>query len=357
MKWDSIKSRLLLMTMLCVLGMGLMTVNQHYFGQKLSALNADNVALQQLQTDLLQLRRHEKDFLLRHNNRYLQRFREQQVTFTASINTLDKVIQQYQLPATLVGDIASDTELYVRYFYQLADLMRVYGLNSATGISGDLRELSMKLNSSSVRLPKDLIHLPGQIVYLAADFQLTFDETTQSTLLALLSSLITNDRVPADYKLLLQEFREKFNQLVATKKKIGFSEQQGLRGLFREQAHRVEDNLAKLDAALQPVLVEHKQQATLYSTAIALLTSVALILLLIRSFATFHRSFANFVLFFYRCKRQYQRIDPKQLGFSEFRLLAALANEMVESRRQIERRLEKLEAASAANGGVAPKHI
>ena len=87
---------------------------------------------------------------------------------------------------------------------------------------------------------------------------------------------------------------------------------------------------------------------------IALLTSVAVILLLIKSFANFHRSFANFVLFFDRCKRQYQRIDPKQLGFSEFRSLAALANEMVESRRQIERRLEKLESANRESHKVAP---
>ena len=153
---------------------------------------------------------------------------------------------------------------------------------------------------------------------------------------------------------MLVDFRRQINRLVEVKQQIGLTEQQGLRGQFRQQAHRVEADLKALDNALQPVLVSHKEQATVFSTVIAVLTSIALILLLIKSFATFHRSFANFVLFFYRCKRQYQRIDPKQLGFSEFRSLAALANEMVESRRQIERRLAKLEANDPKPAEVAP---
>ena len=163
-----------------------------------------------------------------------------------------------------------------------------------------------------------------------------------------------NQQIPSLSKESVVNFRQQVKSLVNIKQLIGLNEQQGLRGEFRELAHRVEEDLETLDNALQPVLASHKEQAAVYSTVIALLTSVTLILLLVKSFATFHRSFANFVLFFYRCKRQYQRIDPKQLGFSEFRSLAALANEMVESRRQIEQRLAKLESADQASQKVAP---
>lgn len=354
MKWDSIKSRLLLMTTLCVLGMGLMTVNQHYFGQKLSALNEHNVALQQLQTDLLQLRRHEKDFLLRRDRRYLQAFHEQQQTFIYTVNALNSVIEQYELPASLISDIAVNTELYAQHFNQLAELMGAYGLTPQAGISGELRRLSQQLNASSDGLTLALVNALGQVTYLAADYQLTSAPETLTTLQQMLTMLITQEAIPVPIKNTLASFGHQVGRLAEIKQEIGLSEREGLRGKFRQQAHRVEADLASLDSALQPVLLAHKEQATQYSTVIALLTSVALILLLIKSFATFHRSFANFVLFFYRCKRQYQRIDPKQLGFSEFRSLAALANEMVESRRQIEQRLAKLESASGHPGDVAP---
>ena len=351
MKWDSIKSRLLLMTILCVLGMGLMTVNQHYFGQRLSHLNAQNVALQQLQQDLLQLRRHEKDFLLRRDRRYLELFREQHQIFMNTVNTLNEVVEQFELPASLISDIAINTERYAQQFYKLAELLVLYGLDADTGISGRLRHLSMQLNGAAEKLNLPLV---GQATYLAADYQLTARRDTLDALQQLLSRLLENESVPGDTGEMLVEFRAQLNQLAGIKAQIGINEQQGLRGEFRELAHQAESDLAALNSALQPVLTAHQEQAAVYSMVIALLTSVAVILLLIKSFATFHRSFANFVLFFYRCKRQYQRIYPKQLGFSEFRSLAALANEMVESRRQIERRLEKLESANRESHKVAP---
>jgi hypothetical protein len=53
-------------------------------------------------------------------------------------------------------------------------------------------------------------------------------------------------------------------------------------------------------------------------------------------------------MFFCRSKRQYQKIDTRQLGFAEFKSLAELANEMVESRQDIEARLASAEAELAS---------
>ena len=178
MKWDSIKSRLLLMTTLCVLGLGLMTINQHYFGQKLSELNGQHAELQQLQTDLLQLRRHEKDFLLRRNPLYLDRFREQYQTFINTVARLDNVVSQYGLANVLVSDIAVNTEAYAQHFYQLADIMKQYGLNAESGINGELRRLSLDLNNNTEGLTPTAIGEIGSVTYLAADYQLTSSPET-----------------------------------------------------------------------------------------------------------------------------------------------------------------------------------
>lgn len=178
--------------------------------------------------------------------------------------------------------------------------MEVYGLAADTGINGELRQLSKSLDTRAEGLTPALVSLFGRATYLAAYYHLIADPKTLEALRQTLSLILGNQSLPVEVESLLVD--------------------------FRQQAHRVEEDLKTLDNALQPVLVSQKEQATVFSTVIAVLTSVALILLLVKSFATFPRSFANFVLFFYRCKRQYQRIDPKQLGFSEFRSLAALAN-------------------------------
>ncbi|WP_232363311.1 hypothetical protein [Alteromonas mediterranea] len=54
MKFDSIKSRLVLMTLICVIGMGVLVVSQHYFTQQLISLNQqrDDVVNQNHTTQL-----------------------------------------------------------------------------------------------------------------------------------------------------------------------------------------------------------------------------------------------------------------------------------------------------------------
>ncbi|WP_232363647.1 hypothetical protein [Alteromonas mediterranea] len=55
MKFDSIKSRLVLMTLICVIGMGVLVVSQHYFTQQLISLNQqrDDVVNQNHTTQLI----------------------------------------------------------------------------------------------------------------------------------------------------------------------------------------------------------------------------------------------------------------------------------------------------------------
>ncbi|NVK54928.1 MAG: chemotaxis protein [Alteromonadaceae bacterium] len=352
MKWDSIKTRLLIMTTLCVMGMGLMTVNQHYYGKKLSALNDHNVALHQLQRDLLQLRRHEKDFLLRRDVHYLTLFAEQKIKFVAAIEKLNGVIQQYNLPEHLITDIAVNSEQYSQGFSQLVTLLTEAGLSSRQGTRGDLYSLSGQLSKVTTNAAFDIARKLDRLKYLALDYQLTLDSKYPEQMSQLIDELITTNGLSTETALLLARFKRSVYRYANIKKRIGLNESSGLRGEFREKAHQVEADLTSLDNALQPILLAHREKATRNSTAIAVLTSIALILLLIKSFVTFHRTFANFVLFFYRCKRQYQRIDPRSLGFSEFRSLATLANEMVESRREIERRLANLESDSGHAKGA-----
>ena len=142
-------------------------------------------------------------------------------------------------------------------------------------------------------------------------------------------------------------YKEAVGALAIANQTLGLTHNAGLIGRFRRQAHNVEQQLTLIDNALQPIIENQEQKVKIYSISIAVLTSVLLILILVKSFATFHRAFSNFVMFFYRCERQYQRMDPRKLGFAEFKSLAELANEMVESRQAIEERLAVVEAELA----------
>ena len=106
MKFDSIKSRLVLMTLICVIGMGMLVASQHYFTQRLINLNQQRDLLLRMGQDLLQMRRHEKDFLLRHQESYFHQFNGRAETFSEKLNTLSPLFAQYQVSNDLGGDLA-----------------------------------------------------------------------------------------------------------------------------------------------------------------------------------------------------------------------------------------------------------
>lgn len=354
MKFDSIKSRLVLMTFICVMGMGLLFASQQFFTHELVRLNQQRDLLLRLGQDLLQMRRHEKDFLLRHQLTYFEQFNKRAEQFSIKLNQLDPLFAHYELPVDQAGELASGVHQYQQLFQRLVSVQTTMGLRPDQGLLGELATLEASLE----RLPAFNYGTPARQHLVEAElavrnFQLSRDSFYQQKAeqsLATLNAIMGNDK-PDD---LLNRYAGTFKTLVDEIHQFGVTHNDGLRGQFRRQAHQVEAQLTRIDQAMQPLIQAQEDKVKGYSVSIAALTSIALILLLIKSFATFHRAFANFVMFFYRCKRQYQKIDPRQLGFAEFKSLAELANEMVESRRDIEHRLAKAEEALQQTGKSQP---
>jgi hypothetical protein len=67
------------------------------------------------------------------------------------------------------------------------------------------------------------------------------------------------------------------------------------------------------------------------SVLIMLTTSIVLITLLVRSCISKEQAFNSFVMFFYRCQREYQHIYERKQGFSEFKYLTNITTERVDA--------------------------
>ncbi|GEA13645.1 chemotaxis protein [Alteromonas sp. KUL49] len=350
MKFDSIKSRLVLMTLICVIGMSMLVGSQHYFTQRLIELNQQRDLLLRMGQDLLQMRRHEKDFLLRYEQVYFDKFNNRAEVFSERLNALSMHTRQYNFSQDNTDDLAVSLSEYQTLFNQVVMLQGTIGLDQNTGLIGQIKETEQRIAQMAEFSVNSQNYERFVSVRLAlSDFLLTkdtyFSSKASQELAAVLASLSSSS--PSNVLQVATAYNNTLGALIASTQSMGLTHNDGLRGRFRRQAHLVESQLSDIDKALQPMIEAQESRVQLYSVSIAVLTSVVLILVLIKSFATFHRAFANFVMFFYRCKRQYQRIDPKKLGFAEFKSLAELANEMVESRKDIEERLASVEAELA----------
>ena len=347
MKFDSIKSRLLLMTLICVLGMVLMVANQHFFTKTLFGLQAQHSLLLNLEKELLQLRRHEKDFLLRHQLTYFQKFTSRAERFNTQLSELSPLLSQYDLPVEQTGELAKSMYDYQQLFQQVVTLQSLLGLHAQSGLQGKLNNLEASMGTSSFfSYGSDAYPLKVGLQLATRSYLLdkdSFHRQNVKQALEKLSQCATTEN-DAQALALIKQYDSTFSRLSDAYTSMGLTHEEGLQGEFRRQAHDVEEKLKSVGFALQPMIESQQQKIKIVSLSVAAGTSVALVLLLVKSFATFQRAFANFVMFFYRCKRQYQKIDTRKLGFSEFKSLAELANEMVESRRDIESKLAKAEA-------------
>ena len=338
------------MTLICVVGMGMLVVSQHYFTQRLIELNQQRDLLLRMWQDLLQMRRHEKDFLMRHQQEYFQLFIERSESFSTRLNQLTPLISDYDMPMSQLGNLAEGLDEYQQLFQQVVALQTKIGLTPTSGLLGQMIDTEGELLSQSYFDvgSNALIQLDGARLAIR-DFQLTRNNY-YATLAVQSIELLAQERNAGKSEQvneLLSVYKETVRALAIAHQTLGLTHNEGLVGRFRRQAHNVEQQLTLIDNALQPIIENQEQKVKIYSISIAVLTSVLLILILVKSFATFHRAFSNFVMFFYRCKRQYQRMDPRKLGFAEFKSLAELANEMVESRQAIEERLAVVEAELA----------
>ena len=347
MKFDSIKSRLVLMTLVCVIGMVGLVASQHYFTQQLIGLHQQRDVLLRMGQDLLQMRRHEKDFLLRHETVYYDKFLERSYEFKSRLTTLVPLFNEYRLPVADVESLLSSMEAYSSTFRQVVSLQERIGLTQNEGLRARILELEITLNDGQLTQDSQASRLLTDIQLATRNFQINQEGVYARQMMTLSERLVSENGGPALLKNTLVQYREALLQLVDAFTSYGVTHNEGLRGEFRQSAHNVESQLRGVDAALQPMIEQQEAKVRIYSLSIAALTSVVLILVLIKSFATFHRAFVNFLTFFYRCKRQYQMIDTRKLGFAELKSLAELANEMVESKRDIEARLASVEAELA----------
>jgi hypothetical protein len=346
MKLDSIKTRLLIIISVCLVGMLILVGNQIYNTNRMVKLNNQSKELLKLSQELLQLRRHEKDFLLRKDTSYVELFQSRAQNFSDKIQQIKPYFNEFTESQGLFNELQTSFSQYSQKFLELVSLQKDIGLDENKGYQSQYRQathalekelktqnqLSMQLLLLQMRRDEKDFLLRKRLEYVDHERQLYKQFLTSIRAIATTNTVLLQSSLDA--------YQQGFMQLVDAYQTMGLDHNSGLQGQFRQQAHELETQLATVTGKFEFLIGAAEHQVKRNSLLIMAITSLTLITLLIRSYLTFQRAFLNFVMFFYRCKREYQHMDGKKLGFSEFKYLATIANEMIDARRDIERQLQ-----------------
>ena len=273
--------------------------------EDISKLERAKLTLSTIEKNLLSMRRSEKDFLLRHNLKYRERFLTTYFDVKKNIQQLHVYMKGYRGKHKYAEQLAPffvqlnrSLDQYSSYFQMLVTIQLEIGADQESGLRGKVRSAAHTVEKSIQdlgdanllgallmlrRYETDfLLHLDGQ--YLSrfeSSFKLVGEEIKHTHLRP--DKGVNDEDTLHSIDLALHVYHSLFLQLSEKIKQVGLNENEGVKGEMRSVAHQVEELLERESKQLYGYIAlhidSHKeiQAATALSVFLMLLLSIALL--------------------------------------------------------------------------------
>ncbi|MAY42950.1 methyl-accepting chemotaxis protein [Neptuniibacter sp. UBA6509] len=248
----TIKTKLSALILFIIISIASMYGLLHLAITNVASLKSAETEVSNLQSTMLTLRRHEKDFLARNDEKYVKRFDETTDRFQQQLMTLVEHLDHSEIPHDKTKKLQEVIYQYNKVFHKLVDLKKKIGLSHESGLHGALRnavhgaETKVK-EYNSFRLLADILQLRRNEKDFLLRKDLRYRDKFEANIEKLLSSVeetLINPEEIEQTNALLIEYRTKFNALIDNYDKLGLSSKEGLHGELREIIHQSEEILA-----------------------------------------------------------------------------------------------------------------
>jgi methyl-accepting chemotaxis protein len=206
-----------------------------------------------IQNNILQLRRNEKDFIARKNLKYYTEFNNNRSILFDSIKQLELALANIGLTVKEVTELADIVKQYHEHFSQLVEAQKIIGLTPKEGLYGKLRDAVHQVEDLIGDQNHQILSGLLQLRRNEKDFMLRLDLKYYKKFTENLQKLIeqinqnTNQLTNAEQMVtLLQNYENAFANLVKQQEKIGLTANDGLQAQMRNTIHQVDTVLKKL---------------------------------------------------------------------------------------------------------------
>ncbi|CAH6879605.1 Methyl-accepting chemotaxis protein [Vibrio chagasii] len=254
-----IKKKLYSLGMFSIFGMVSLLFTTSQFADTTAQMSEAKQITKELEVRLLNLRRNEKDFLLRNDMKYLDKFDVNYNKFLASESQLNVVLNDLGLVNST--HLREDIETYHTSFVELVKATEVYGLTRDKGLLGQFHEVLDSMSATASAEQKVELYLFNELIEKG-----TFDPS----MLSLSSSALL----------------ETAKQVVEQKKVIGLKHNEGLLGEARSGSHVIETQFKEFSAVLDQETQKEMDKLSLINNILCVTLLVSIILfswLIVRS--------------------------------------------------------------------------
>jgi len=263
----SIKQKLTLMVVLAGLGFAVLLARQAYVIYAIRAIDDALITNEQVNSGMLTLRRHEKDFLARNDIQYVDRFEVEQKRLMEKVKTLKEYARTREIETVALDELEKNLLAYGNEFHRLVKVQEEIGLNEKQGLRGQLRnavheaEAVMKELGQDT-LSKDMLMLRRREKDFMLRSELSYVEKFNKDLQIFYRDL-DNSSVPQQQKQDIREkmetYRKGFHAMVNGYQTKGLDHEHGILGDMRDTVHKTETALQQLQSEIQTGLTAKSQ--------------------------------------------------------------------------------------------------
>jgi methyl-accepting chemotaxis protein len=278
----SIKQRLLINAIAVGVAMLIMLLLLIYQSKQQSVLSELRLDISTLKTDVLSLRRHEKDFLMRRELPYQDKYHKEFKELQNHINHLKEGLQQADIETAPLDDFARQTQLYQQQFDQAVTLWQEVGLDPQSGLYGALRKAAHELEQQFKQVQNDAMMVSLlQLRRAEKDFMLRLDLKYLDAFQAEFSKF-QGMLQQSELQQAAASYQQAFVALVEGQQAIGLNQDQGVMKQMRAAIHETEQSMQRMatDAELAVDSAVKLTQSIAFTLFILVLVSVLILVML-----------------------------------------------------------------------------
>ena len=278
----SIKYKHLVILGLVVVGLLLITFISVTGFSKIDKLNHILLDKQMLATDILEMRKHEKDFLSRKDVKYIDKFKETQAAFAKDAEIIQVNLAELDLDQSSAQELSRLVASYGQDFLSVAESQIEIGLDPKSGLYGSLRSAVHEVETlAKAEQEYELLFHMLMLRRNEKDFMLRRDMKYLAKFdanIGKFNDALSRIQPPsmAEMQDKLANYQRDFKALVDKKNQIGLAKDQGLQGKLRATVHSTDEALESLRSYIDTEI--HEQSNGVYQAlTVAILITFAVL--------------------------------------------------------------------------------
>lgn len=244
-----VKHKLIANTGLLVGSMLIMLILLQYSSSVNHELLLAERALGQIESEKLTLRKHEKDFIMRKDLKYQERFDKSVAAFNQYILNLDNSFDELGVETPAINNLQKQLSEYQNNFTRMVESQKKIGLDPKDGLYGKLRvavhDIETIVEGKDFQVLSNMLQLRRNekdfMLRLDLKYITRHDDNSAIMLSSINASSAISESDKAQAEELLSVYRESFKQLATAQTELGLDHNSGIMGEMRQSVHNMDE--------------------------------------------------------------------------------------------------------------------